>query len=105
MTQAELFNALLGGDPESNSDVVDYYLGVASDIICDIRNSDVVESKYSRLQVQIAIDLYNRRGAEGQISHSENGISRTWSSSDVSESLISKITPFVKTPFSSDRVV
>ena len=38
----------------------------------------VVPNRYERIQVQLAAELYSKRGAEGQISHSENGISRTW---------------------------
>ena len=37
---------------------------------------DELESQYMDLQYRIAIDLYNKSGAEGQLSHSENGISR-----------------------------
>ena len=37
-----------------------------------------VPARYERIQIQLAAELYSRRGAEGQISHSENGISRTW---------------------------
>ena len=37
-----------------------------------------VPSRYEQKQIQLAIELYNKRGAEGQISHSENGISRSW---------------------------
>lgn len=37
-----------------------------------------IPSRYDRLQVKLAIELYSQRGAEGQISHSENGTSRTW---------------------------
>ena len=39
----------------------------------------VVPARYERLQIKLAIELYSKRGAEGQISHSENGISRSWS--------------------------
>ena len=38
----------------------------------------VVPARYERIQIQLAVELYSKRGAEGQISHSENGISRTW---------------------------
>ena len=38
----------------------------------------VVPARYERIQIQLAAELYAKRGAEGQISHSENGISRTW---------------------------
>lgn len=104
MTQLELLKSLLGSTPESDA-VLEFYLDNAKDIICDIRNTDIVESKYLTTQIKIAIELYNKRGAEGQTAHSENGISRTYEKSDVSSSLLSQITPMVKTPFSSTRIV
>ena len=39
----------------------------------------VVPARYEQIQVMLAVELYGKRGAEGQISHSENGISRSWS--------------------------
>lgn len=38
----------------------------------------VVPARYDKLQVQLAVELYSRRGAEGQTGHSENGINRSW---------------------------
>lgn len=35
---------------------------------------------YERLQIKLAIELYTQRGADGQASHTENGITRTWPS-------------------------
>ena len=37
----------------------------------------VVPARYEQIQIMLAVELYGKRGAEGQISHSE-GISRTW---------------------------
>ena len=37
-------------------------------------------SRYDRLQIKLAVELYTQRGAEGQASHSENGVTRTWPS-------------------------
>lgn len=37
-----------------------------------------VPPRYERLQIKLAIELYSQRGADGQVSHSENGISRSW---------------------------
>lgn len=37
-----------------------------------------VPARYERIQIQLAVELYSRRGAEGQTDHSENGISRKW---------------------------
>jgi hypothetical protein len=54
-----------------------------------------VPSRYATKQVEIAVYLYNKRGAEGQISHSENGISRAYESADVPESLMKGLTPYV----------
>lgn len=54
----------------------------------------VVPAQYETLQCAIAAYLWNKRGAEGQTSHSENGISRSYESSDVPESLLSHITPY-----------
>ncbi len=52
-----------------------------------------VEDKYKDLQVRIAMDLYNKIGAEGELAHSENGVSRSYKSSWVSEDLLDEITP------------
>lgn len=52
-----------------------------------------LESRYLDLQFRVALDLYNKTGAEGQIGHTENSISRTWESSWISEQLLSEVTP------------
>lgn len=53
--------------------------------------------KEGNLLYMCAMDLYNKTGSEGQLSHSENGINRTYESSWISESLLSGIVPMVKT--------
>lgn len=52
-----------------------------------------LENRYLDLQFRIAMDLYAKIGAEGQTSHSENGINRAWESSWISEQLLSEVTP------------
>ena len=54
-----------------------------------------VPTRYDFLQCEIAAYLLNKRGAEGQTSHSENGISRSYESADVPESLMGAITPMI----------
>ena len=54
-----------------------------------------VEARYEHLQIQIAVELFSKMGAEGQIAHSENGISRTYEAADVSPSLLKKIIPLI----------
>ena len=39
--------------------------------------------KYQSLQVEIAAYLLDKRGATGEIAHSENGISRSYENGDI----------------------
>lgn len=55
--------------------------------------SSEVPEKYATVQVQIAAYLLNKRGAEGQTSHSENGISRGYEDGDVPPTLLREIVP------------
>ena len=52
-------------------------------------------ARYAALQIQIAAELYNRMGNEGQIVHNENGINRTWASDEVSQGMLRQIVPEV----------
>lgn len=52
-----------------------------------------VPAKYEHIQLQIALELFSKMGAEGQIAHNENGISRTYEAADVSPSLLKRIVP------------
>lgn len=42
----------------------------------------VVPRRYERLQIKLAVELFTQRGAEGQVSHAENGTTRTWPSAN-----------------------
>ena len=52
-----------------------------------------VPIRYGVLQCEIATYLLNKRGAEGETGHSENGISRSYESADVPESMLRDIVP------------
>ena len=52
-----------------------------------------IEDRYKDLQIRIAVEMFSKRGAEGEVMHSENGVSRTYASASVSEELLSEITP------------
>ena len=52
-----------------------------------------IESKYKDLQIRIAVEMFSKRGAEGETAHSENGVSRSYASANVSEDLLREITP------------
>lgn len=57
-----------------------------------------VPDKYAMLQLKIAAYMLNKRGAEGQIQHIENGVHRNYGDADVPESMLSSIAPFVGVP-------
>ena len=48
---------------------------------------------HERIQLRIAVELFNKMGAEGQTAHDENGIKRTWEAGDVSSTLLKAIAP------------
>ena len=52
-----------------------------------------IEDRYKDLQIRRAVEMFNKRGAEGETAHSENGISRSYASANVSEDLLKEITP------------
>lgn len=51
--------------------------------------------RYEPLCVRLTVYLINKRGAEGQLLHMENGIHRHYESADVPESMLSEVTPYV----------
>lgn len=55
-----------------------------------------LESRYLDLQFRCAMDIYAKIGAEGELSHSENGVNRGYESSWISESLLQEVTPVAK---------
>lgn len=83
---------------ETNDSTVSAYLGIAGNKICrkaypfDPTVTEVPE-QYHFLQVEIAVYLLNKRGAEFETSHSENGISRTYENGDVPSSMLRQIIP------------
>lgn len=53
-----------------------------------------IEQRYANLQIRIAMEIYDRIGMEGELAHSENGITRSFESSTVSSKLLEQVTPF-----------
>lgn len=60
----------------------------------DIEDKEI-PSRYDQLHIELAIALFAERGAEGQSSHNENGVNRTWRSE---VEILSEITPFASLP-------
>ena len=101
MTQTEKLTLLKAMVGESDTEeVLLAYLDIAGSKILNRAypygtDVTVVPSRYDFLHCEIAAYLLNKRGAEGQTSHSENGISRSYESADVPESMLGAITPMV----------
>lgn len=57
-----------------------------------------VPGKYEMLQLKIATYLLNKRGAEGQIQHIENGIHRNYGDADIPENMLASVAPFIGVP-------
>lgn len=106
MTQSEKISKLrimvnVPADTDGwSDDVLSTYLDIASRKILNRAypyaksTTHIVPLEYEYLQCEIASYLLNKRGAEGQTSHSENGISRSYESADVPESMLKDIVPF-----------
>ena len=100
MTNAEKREALAASlAPDTDTDaVLDGVLADAEALILNrmypfgYPGGTSVPPRYERIQVQLAVELYSKRGAEGQNSHSENGISRSWAEKSP---LLSRVMPHV----------
>ena len=105
MTEVEKLTLLrvMVGQPnagEWSDDVLISYLAIAGQKIINraYPYDDTVTEvprRYGYLQCDIAAYLLNKRGAEGEIAHSENGISRSYESADVPDSMLSEVIPHV----------
>jgi hypothetical protein len=107
MTEVEklsLLRAMVGTpntDEDWSDDVLISYLTIAGRKIINRAypyDDEVTEvpRRYGYLQCEIASYLLNKRGAEGQTAHSENGVSRSYESADVPESMLSEVIPHVE---------
>lgn len=105
MTDEEMVASaiVLVGDSRFDA-YVPHYLDIAKGVVVsrmfpygDKSWSDVPE-KYHGLTVEITVYLVNRRGAEGETSHSESGVSRAYESAGVPDSYLKCITPHVGVP-------
>ena len=55
-----------------------------------------VPDRYTHIQLEIATYLMNKRGAEGEIQHIENGVHRNYGDADVPESMMKDIIPYAQ---------
>jgi len=100
MDVAEKVRRLKAMTDEKDEKVLLTYLEIAGDRVLakaypfrsDKRE---VPDKYANVQIEAACYLLNKRGAEGETYHSENGINRTYEAASIPDSILKSVTPFV----------
>jgi len=99
MTDAEKQRMFQLVTDESDSDVIKAYLDVAKGRIMTRAYPFVADlsmlsfpARYDDLHVRLAVDMWAKRGAEGQSSHNENGVSRTY---EPQSRLLAEVIPYV----------
>lgn len=103
MEDAEKVDAVKKMTDETDTTVISVFLNIAKETILNRLYPHETEddkrtwlSKYDLVQCRVASYLLNKRGAEGETKHSENGITRDYESGDIPSSLMQEITPFGK---------
>lgn len=95
----EMLKTMVDGESDA---VLITYLTIAKDEIMkrlypakDDYSDMPFPSKYDTKQVQIAQFLVNKQGAEGQVTHTENGIQRQYENGGIPQSMLKGIVPYV----------
>lgn len=106
----EKLRILIGEKPNSkrkeDASVLHTYLEMAGDAILDRMYPFVdwkekgytVPAKYESIQLKTAAFLLNKRGAEFEVQHIENGIHRNYGATDIPDSVLAGIAPFIGVP-------
>ena len=92
----------LVGDDTATGELVQVYLQLACNKMLErlypydaTKEDSDIPSRYDTIQCELASRLFLRRGGEGETSHEENGVNRTYGSVD-DEDILSRLTPFAK---------
>ena len=98
MTENEKITYVTTMVEETDSAVLSTYLTIAGQAVINAAypyDDTVTEVpvRYHPLQCEIAAYLINKRGADYQEGHSENGISRTYGSNYIPKSMLASVTP------------
>ena len=100
MTDQEKKERLTAITGEADDTVLSAFLGIAKEKILrkaypfkEYSSSEEVPEKYQNVQIEIAVYLLNKRGAEGETYHSENGINRSYENASVPNSMLKEVVP------------
>jgi hypothetical protein len=64
---------------------------------------ELCESRFLPVVVRLAVYSYAKRGGEGQTSHGENGVSRTWAGGGTYPPDVLREVPMVVKPYANSR--
>ena len=100
MSDAEKMVMLTVMTEETDEDVLSMYLELAQNIVLQKAfpygdGTEAMPSKYDSVHVEIAAYMMNKRGAEGETVHLENGVSRHYEDGAIPPSLLRRIVPYV----------
>lgn len=81
----------------TSDEIANAYLLAAEKAVVNLafpfgNGTDVMPEKYEYEQIEIALYMLNKRGAEGELAHSEGGTTRTFETADIPVSLRCRIT-------------
>ncbi len=97
MTDEEKLTMLKSMTEETDDNVLSTYLTLAKGVVLSraypYTEEDTVPTKYDTVHVEIAAYMLNKRGAEGETAHSENGVSRSYEDGDIPPTLLRRILP------------
>ena len=100
--KVEMLHQMMDRD-ETDNGILEVYLELAGQKILNrmypyLDNYDGLEvpDRYVAIQLKCACYMLNKRGAEGQIQHIENGIHRNYGSADIPDGMLQEIVPFAR---------
>ena len=103
----DMLRRMMDGD-ETDEGILEVYLELAGQKILnrmyqfpefweDYEGLEVPD-QYAMVQLNIAVYMLYKRGAEGEVQHIENGIHRNYKSADVPEEMLRDIPPYCGIP-------
>lgn len=107
MTNEEMLTIVKSMSGEESDAVASAFVSMAGQAIINRMFPFVPESelsgvtvpgRYQMLQCEIAVYLLNKRGAEGQTGHNENGINRSYENGGIPRSMLNQVTPYCRIP-------
>lgn len=96
----DMLGRMMDGD-DTDQGILEVYLELAAQAILNhmypfkesFEGIDVPD-RYVAIQLKIANYMLNKRGAEGEIQHIENGVHRNYGAADIPDSMLKDIVPF-----------